>query len=52
MPTGARPRLAPLNGLDNNLRLRQALANRTPIAVWRDGVTGAHGPALDMTLLL
>jgi putative transposase len=36
----------------NNLRPHQALANRTPMAVWRDGVAGARGPAVDMTLLL
>ena len=37
----------------NNLRPHQALANRTPMGVWRDGVTGALGePAVDMTLLL
>ena len=36
----------------NNLRPHQALANRTPMAVWRDGVAGARGPAGDMPLLL
>ena len=38
-------------GFYNNLRPHQALGNRTPMAVWRDGVTGAiDGKALDMTL--
>ena len=37
----------------NHLRPHQALANRTPMAVWRNGVTGTlDGPAVDMTLLL
>jgi putative transposase len=37
----------------NNLRPHQSLANRTPMAVWRDGVTGALGErAVDMTLRL
>ena len=37
----------------NHLRPHQALANRTPIAVWREGVTGACGEkAVDMTLRL
>jgi len=37
----------------NNLRPHQSLANRTPMAVWRDGVTGAPGErAVDMTLRL
>jgi putative transposase len=37
----------------NNLRPHQALGNRTPMAVWRDGVTGAiDGKAVDMTLRL
>ena len=35
----------------NGRRPRQALGNRTPMAVWRDGVTGALGDkAVDMTL--
>ena len=34
-------------------RPHQALANRTPMAVWRDGTTGGlHGQAVDMTLAL
>jgi hypothetical protein len=34
-------------------RPHRPLANRTPIAVWRDGVTGAPGDtAVDMTLRL
>jgi putative transposase len=37
----------------NLRRPHQALANRTPMAVWRDGVTGALGnTAVDMTLVL
>jgi putative transposase len=37
----------------NTRRPHQALANRTPMAVWRDGVTGALGEtAVDMTLRL
>jgi putative transposase len=37
----------------NARRPHQALANRTPMAVWRDGVTGAlGGSAVDMTLRL
>jgi len=37
----------------NGRRPHQALANRTPMAVWRDGVTGAlGGSAVDMTLRL
>ena len=37
----------------NMRRPHQALANRTPLAVWRDGVTGALGnTAVDMTLRL
>ena len=39
--------------LYNHLRPHQALANRTPMAVWRDGVTGALAEkAVDMTLRL
>jgi putative transposase len=34
-------------------RPHQALANRTPMAVWRDATTGGlHGQAVDMTLAL
>jgi len=37
----------------NHLRPHQALPNRTPMAVWRDGVTGVLGEkAVDMTLRL
>ncbi len=37
----------------NARRPHQALANRTPMAVWREGVTGALGnTAVDMTLRL
>jgi putative transposase len=37
----------------NARRPHQALANRTPMAVWREGVTGALGDtAVDMTLRL
>lgn len=37
----------------NGLRPHQALGNRPPMAVWRDGVTGALGnTAVDMTLRL
>jgi len=37
----------------NTRRPHQALANRTPMAVWREGVTGALGDtAVDMTLRL
>jgi putative transposase len=40
-------------GFYNNLRPHQALNNRTPMAVWRDGVIGALGDgAVDMTLRL
>jgi putative transposase len=39
--------------LYNGRRPHQALANRTPMAVWRDGVTGALDErAVDMTLRL
>jgi transposase InsO family protein len=30
-------------GFYNNSRPHQALGNRTPMAVWRDGITGALG---------
>ena len=37
----------------NHRRPHQALANRTPMTVWRDGVTGTLGErAVDMTLRL
>jgi putative transposase len=37
----------------NGRRPHQALANRTPMAIWREGVTGALGnTAVDMTLRL
>ena len=37
----------------NDWRPHQALGNRTPMAVWRNGVTGAPGEtAVDMTLRL
>ena len=37
----------------NHSRPHQALANRTPVAVWRGGATGAIGAtAVDMTLCL
>ena len=37
----------------NMRRPHQALANQTPMAVWRDGITGALGArAVDMTLVL
>ena len=40
-------------GFYNNSRPHQALGNRTPMAVWRDGVTGALGEkAVDMALRL
>jgi putative transposase len=40
-------------GFYNNSRPHQALGNRTPMAVWRDGVIGALGErAVDMTLRL
>jgi putative transposase len=37
----------------NGLRPHQALEHRTPMAVWREGVTGCiDGTAVDMTLRL
>ena len=37
----------------NTKRFHRALRNRTPMAVWRDGVTGELGnTAVDMTLRL
>ena len=42
-----------LAALYNTRRPHQALDNRTPMAIWRDGVTGALGnTAVDMTLRL
>ena len=42
-----------MDRLYNNSRPHQALGNRTPMTVWRDGVTGALGEkAVDMTLRL
>jgi hypothetical protein len=39
--------------LYNARRPHQALGNRTPMQVWRDGVTGALGEmAVDITLVL
>jgi putative transposase len=39
--------------LYNHRRPHQALANRTPMAVWRDGARGAlDAEAVDMTLRL
>jgi putative transposase len=40
-------------GFYNNVRPHQALNNRTPMAVWREAITGALGErAVDMTLRL
>ncbi len=37
----------------NSWRPHQGLGNRTPMAVWREGITGAlSGTAVDMTLRL
>lgn len=36
----------------NTQRPHQALGNRAPIAVWRDGAIGEFGEAVDMTLLV
>jgi putative transposase len=36
----------------NLQRPHQALANHTPMAIWRAGVTGGLGQAVDMTLLV
>ena len=42
-----------LAALYNGRRPHQALANRTPMTVWREGLTGALGDtAVDMTLRL
>ena len=50
---GAKAGIAEWIALYNNAPPHQALANRTPVAVWRDGVTGALGKrAVDMTLRL
>ena len=49
----ARAGIAAWIGFYNHRRPHQALDNRTPMAVWRDGVTGAlGGRAVDMTLRL
>jgi putative transposase len=49
----AKPGIAEWIGFYNNFRPHQALASRTPMAVWRAGVTGAiDGKAVDMTLRL
>ena len=54
MSTGdARAGIAEWFAFYNNWRPQQALANRTPMTVWRDGGTGALGEgAVDMTLRL
>ena len=49
----ARAGIASWIGLYNGLRPHQALGGRTPMAVWRAGVSGAlAGNAVDMTLRL
>jgi putative transposase len=49
----ARAGIAEWIGFYNARRPHQALANRTPMAVWRDGVTGAFGEtAVHMALRL
>ena len=49
----ARAGIASWMAFYNLRRPHQALANRTPRAVWRDGTTGAlDGQAVDMTLVL
>ncbi len=49
----ARAGIASWMAFYNLRRPHQALANRTPMAVWRDGTTGAlNGQAVDMTLVL
>jgi len=49
----ARAGIASWMAFYNLRRPHQALANRTPMAVWRDGTTGAlDGQAVDMTLVL
>ena len=49
----ARAGIAEWVGFYNNGRPHQALDNRTPMAVWRDGITGDLGEAaVDMTLRL
>jgi putative transposase len=49
----ARAGIASWIGFYNGRRPHQALASRTPIAVWREGVTGPlAGNAVDMTLRL
>jgi len=49
----ARAGIASWMAFYNLQRPHQALANRTPMAAWRDGTTGAlDGQAVDMTLVL
>ncbi len=49
----ARAGIASWMAFYNHQRPHQALANRTPMAVWRNGTTGAlDGQAVDMTLVL
>src|SRR5262252_3664931 len=49
----ARAGIASWMAFYNLQRPHQALADRTPMAVWRDGTTGAlDGQAVDMTLVL
>lgn len=36
----------------NTRRPHHALGNRSPLAVWREGVSGELGEAVDMTLLV
>ena len=49
----ARAGIASWMAFYNLQRPHQALANRTPMTVWRDGTTGAlDGQAVDMTLVL
>ncbi len=49
----ARAGIAEWMAFYNLRRPHQALGNRTPMAVWREGVTGAiEGTAVDMTLSL
>jgi len=49
----AKPGIAQWVAFYNNRRPHQALDHRTPMAVWREGVTGClDGKAVDMTLRL
>ncbi len=51
--SGARAGIAAWFAFYNTRRPHQALANQTPMAVWRAGITGALGEkAVDMTLRL